>query len=68
MSADQTFTAAMVQMRTGLLPEPSLEQAIDPLIPQVLRTDSGHPPGSHIIQSPVVQNLVIQNLANQSDP
>lgn len=27
MSADSTFTAAMVQMRTGLLPEPSLEQA-----------------------------------------
>jgi predicted amidohydrolase len=27
MSADLTFTAAMVQMRTGLLPEPSLEQA-----------------------------------------
>ena len=26
MSADLTFTAAMVQMRTGLLPEPSLEQ------------------------------------------
>jgi deaminated glutathione amidase len=27
MSADLSFTAAMVQMRTGLLPEPSLEQA-----------------------------------------
>jgi predicted amidohydrolase len=27
MSADQSFTAAMVQMRTGLLPEPNLEQA-----------------------------------------
>ena len=27
MSADNIFTAAMVQMRTGLLPEPSLEQA-----------------------------------------
>ena len=27
MSADLTFTAAMVQMRTGLLPGPSLEQA-----------------------------------------
>ena len=26
MSADHTFTAAMVQMRTALLPEPSLEQ------------------------------------------
>jgi glutaredoxin len=26
MSAGSTFTAAMVQMRTGLLPEPSLEQ------------------------------------------
>ena len=26
MSADRAFTAAMVQMRTGLLPEPSLEQ------------------------------------------
>src|ERR1700682_3804266 len=26
MSADLTFTAAMAQMRTGLLPEPSLEQ------------------------------------------
>ena len=28
MSADLSFTAAMVQMRTGLLPEPSLEQGI----------------------------------------
>ena len=28
MSADNSFTAAMVQMRTGLLPEPSLEQGI----------------------------------------
>ena len=27
MSADRSFTAAMVQMRTGLLPEPSLAQA-----------------------------------------
>src|SRR5258708_17433106 len=27
MSADFTFTAAMVQMRTGLLPQPNLEQA-----------------------------------------
>ena len=26
MSADLSFTAAMVQMRTGLLPEASLEQ------------------------------------------
>ena len=26
MSADLSFTAALVQMRTGLLPEPSLEQ------------------------------------------
>ena len=29
MSNDLTFTAAMVQMRTGLLPEPSLEQGTD---------------------------------------
>ena len=27
MSADLSFAAAMVQMRTGLLPEPNLEQA-----------------------------------------
>ena len=26
MSNDRSFTAAMVQMRTALLPEPSLEQ------------------------------------------
>ena len=26
MSADLSFTAAMVQMRTGLLPQPSLKQ------------------------------------------
>ena len=26
MSDNKTFTAAMVQMRTSLLPEPSLEQ------------------------------------------
>ena len=26
MSTDMSFTAAMVQMRTGLLPEASLEQ------------------------------------------
>ena len=28
MSNNLPFTAAMVQMRTGLLPEPSLEQGI----------------------------------------
>jgi len=28
MSSDNTFTAAMVQMRTSLLPEPSREQGI----------------------------------------
>ena len=27
MSADLSFTAAMVQMRTGLLPEPILDRA-----------------------------------------
>jgi len=27
MSENRTFTAAMVQMRTGLMPEPSLAQA-----------------------------------------
>ena len=47
MSADQTFTAAMVQMRTGLLPEPSLEQGIqaDPRGGRARRRLRAHPRG-----------------------
>ena len=54
MSADLTFTAAMVQMRTGLLPEPSLEQATS-LIREAARQ------GADYVLTPEVSNMMQQN-------
>jgi predicted amidohydrolase len=54
MSADLTFTAAMVQMRTGLLPEPSLEQAAS-LIREAARQ------GADYVQTPEVSNMMQQS-------
>jgi predicted amidohydrolase len=54
MSPDLTFTAAMVQMRTGLLPEPSLEQAIG-LIREAARQ------GADYVQTPEVSNMMQQS-------
>jgi predicted amidohydrolase len=54
MSADLTFTAAMVQMRTGLLPEPSLEQAFH-LIREAAVA------GADYVQTPEVSNMMQVN-------
>ena len=54
MSTDLTFTAAMVQMRTGLLPEPSLEQAAS-LIREAARQ------GADYVQTPEVSNMMQQS-------
>jgi deaminated glutathione amidase len=54
MSADLSFTAAMVQMRTSLLPEPSLEQGIK-LIRQAVAE------GADYVQTPEVSNMIQSN-------
>jgi len=54
MSADLTFTAAMVQMRTGLLPEPSLEQGT-----QLIREAVAQ--GADYVQTPEVSNMMQAN-------
>ena len=54
MSTDLTFTAAMVQMRTGLLPEPSFEQAAS-LIREAARQ------GADYVQTPEVSNMMQQS-------
>jgi deaminated glutathione amidase len=54
MSADNTFVAAMVQMRTGLLPEPSLAQATK-LIRQAAEQ------GANYVQTPEVSNMMQVN-------
>src|SRR6202451_4300991 len=54
MSADRTFTAAMVQMRTGLLPEASLEQGVK-LIREVATQ------GADYVQTPEVSNMMQLN-------
>src|SRR5690242_10626840 len=54
MSAGSTFTAAMVQMRTGLLPEPSFEQA-SKLIRQAVAA------GADYVQTPEVSNMMQLN-------
>jgi deaminated glutathione amidase len=54
MSAENTFTAAMVQMRTGLLPEPSLDQGVK-LIREAARQ------GADYVQTPEVSNMMQQN-------
>jgi predicted amidohydrolase len=54
MSADLTFTAAMVQMRTGLLPEPSLEQGT-----KLIREAAAQ--GADYVQTPEVSNMMQAN-------
>src|SRR4029079_8842268 len=54
MSADSTFTAAMVQMRTGLLPEPSLEQGT-----KLIREAAAQ--GADYVLTPEVSNMMQLN-------
>jgi predicted amidohydrolase len=54
MSADNTFTAAMVQMRTGLMPEPSLAQAT-----KLIRQAAAN--GADYVQTPEVSNMMQLN-------
>ena len=67
MSADQTFTAAMVQMRTGLLPEPSLEQGS-----KLIREAASQ--GADYVLTPEVSNMMqlnrkalFEHLASEED-
>jgi deaminated glutathione amidase len=54
MSADLSFTAAMVQMRTGLLPEASLEQGV-----KLIRQAASQ--GADYVQTPEVSNMMQVN-------
>ena len=67
MSAATTFTAAMVQMRTSLLPEPSLEQGMK-LIREAAKQ------GAHYVLTPEVSNMMqlnrkalFEHLASEDD-
>ena len=67
MSEDRSFAAAMVQMRTGLLPEPSLEQAT-----RLIREAAAA--GAQYVQTPEVSNMMqlnrkalFEHLAEQDD-
>jgi predicted amidohydrolase len=67
MSADLSFTAAMVQMRTGLLPEPSLERAT-----QLIREAAAA--GADYVLTPEVSNMMqvnrtalFEHLATEAD-
>jgi deaminated glutathione amidase len=67
MSADLSFTAAMVQMRTGLLPEASLEQGT-----RLIREAAGA--GADYVQTPEVSNMMqsgrqglFEHLATEAD-
>ena len=67
MSADLSFTAAMVQMRTGLLPGPSLEQGTE-----LVRKAAAQ--GADYVQTPEVSNMMqfnraalFENLASEED-
>jgi predicted amidohydrolase len=67
MSTDLSFTAAMVQMRTGVLPEPSLEQGIN-LIRQAAAQ------GADYVLTPEVSNMMqvnrkalFEHLASEED-
>src|SRR4030088_2127769 len=67
MSADLTFTAAMVQMRTSLLPEPSLEQGT-----KLIREAAAG--GAAYVQTPEVSNMMqvnrkslFEHLASEAD-
>src|SRR4030088_3668690 len=54
MSTDLSFTAAMVQMRTGLLPEPSLEQGT-----RLIREAAAQ--GADYVLTPEVSNMMQLN-------
>jgi predicted amidohydrolase len=54
MTTDNTFTAAMVQMRTSLLPEPSLEQGM-----QLIRQAAAQ--GADYVLTPEVSNMMQLN-------
>src|SRR6201992_3569446 len=54
MSADLSFTAAMVQMRTGLLPESSLEQGT-----RLVREAAAQ--GANYVLTPEVSNMMQLN-------
>jgi predicted amidohydrolase len=54
MSSDRTFTAAMVQMRTALLPEPSLEQGT-----RLIRQAAAQ--GADYVLTPEVSNMMQLN-------
>ena len=67
MSTDNTFTAAMVQMRTSLLPEPSLEQGI-----KLVREAAAQ--GADYVLTPEVSNMMqlnrkalFEHLASEED-
>src|ERR671928_535067 len=67
MTADLTFTAAMVQMRTSLLPEPSLEQGMA-LVREAKKQ------GADYVQTPEVSNMMqvnrkalFEHLASEED-
>ena len=67
MSAATTFTAAMVQMRTSLLPEPSLEQGMK-LIREAAKQ------GAHYVLTPEVSSMMqlnrkalFEHLASEDD-
>src|SRR6476659_7387892 len=67
MSTDQIFTAAMVQMRTGLLPEPSLAQGM------ALIREAGAQ-GADYVLTPEVSNMMqvnrkalFEHLASEAD-
>src|SRR5215470_15749166 len=67
MSAGNTFVAAMVQMRTGLLPEPSLAQAS-----RLIRQAAAE--GADYVQTPEVSNMMqvnrkalFEHLASEED-
>ena len=67
MSPTSTFTAAMIQMRTGLLPEPSLEQGIG-----LIREAAAQ--GADYVQTPEVSNMMqlnrkalFEHLASEED-
>jgi deaminated glutathione amidase len=67
MSADNTFTAAMVQMCTGMLPQASLEQGS-----KLIRQAAGQ--GADYVLTPEVSNMIqsnrkamFENLASEED-
>src|SRR5438552_17711427 len=67
MSSGSTFTAAMVQRRTGLLPEPSLEQGV-----KLIREAAAQ--GADYVLTPEVSNMMqlnrkalFEHLASEED-